>query len=285
MKIFLVSFVCLFVGTFATQDCDVSKCEGFQTLYKELGCKAVVKEGSCCPVKYECPDFTARNKDKCHLNGQEFDVNSELPKALTDKLCVPYCHCVKHDPEAPAKLDCGHYDCPEYFSGLSDPSCVLTYDLDGCCSSGQLCGKEAQEKAAKCYLEGKEYMEGQKMYAEDFSCVCTSSFDNSTLVNNPNCKASACGFEMHYAPKLQKGCVPIYYANNQACPIDWKCPNAEKDQVLKKSLSANDETEHCTFGSLKVAVGDEAATESKETTCKCVVPPFVECVRQKHPNY
>lgn len=124
----------------------------------------------------------------------------------------------------PASFVCAHYDCAEYF-GRGDPDCTLTYNEDSCCSTGRVCG-EAKAKADKCYLEGKEYIVGQRIYPASrasYKCLCRHGFDNSTIVGNPNCKEMKCGFEMHYGNQLRDGCIPIYYDNNKRCAIDWRC--------------------------------------------------------------
>lgn len=123
-----------------------------------------------------------------------------------------------------AKFICAHYDCAEYF-GRRDPDCTLVYDVDSCCSTGTVCG-EAKAKAYKCYFEGKEYIAGQRMYPATLSCytcLCRNGFDNSTIVGNPNCKEASCAFDLHYSDKLLSGCIPVYYGDNECCPIDWRC--------------------------------------------------------------
>lgn len=80
--------------TISANDCDITKCPGVQKLYSEV-CTAIFKDGVCCPVKYECPDFNARSKDKCYLDGREFGVNEGVPDELTKKNCVPSCRCAQ----------------------------------------------------------------------------------------------------------------------------------------------------------------------------------------------
>lgn len=64
-------------------------------MYTEMGCSPVYKLGTCCPIKYECPDFSARRRDKCFYNGMEFGVNERIPDALTKKNCAPSCICTQ----------------------------------------------------------------------------------------------------------------------------------------------------------------------------------------------
>lgn len=56
--------------------------------------------------------------------------------------CRPGCRCRQFDKNSPASFVCSHVDCPEFFGGSSDPSCVNKFDdLKQCCRSGQICGK------------------------------------------------------------------------------------------------------------------------------------------------
>lgn len=77
----------------SSQHCDINACPGVQKLYTELGCSPSFKSGDCCPTKYECPDFSARRKDKCYVNGQEFGVDESIPKEHIKQNCIPMCRC------------------------------------------------------------------------------------------------------------------------------------------------------------------------------------------------
>lgn len=87
--------------------------------------------------------------------------------------------------------------------------------------------KMAELSRTRCYLENKEYVKGQKMFSDRigcYACICDENFDNSTIVNNPNCQKVKCNIEIHYADRLMAGCIPIfYYGKSNCCPIDWRC--------------------------------------------------------------
>lgn len=82
----------------------------------------------------------------------------------------------------------------------------------------------------KCYLENKEYVKGQKMFSDQigcYACICDENFDNTTIINSPNCQKVKCNIEIYYADRLMAGCIPIYYGKKygkfNCCPIDWRC--------------------------------------------------------------
>lgn len=86
--------------------------------------------------------------------------------------------------------------------------------------------KIAELLETRCYLENKEYIKGQKMFSDVtgcYACICDENFDNTTIVNNPNCQKIKCNLEIHYADRLMAGCIPIYYGKVNCCPIDWRC--------------------------------------------------------------
>jgi len=261
------------------EECDKTECPGNQKLYQELECTPIYQNGQCCPVSYNCPDLSKRDPNKCYLHGKEYNVSDYVPFEETGKYCVPGCHCNKYGVHA--NFVCTHFDCPEFF-GPRDPECVRTYEIDSCCANGKVCDKD-REKLAKCYVEGKEYHEGQKIYPDLVSCqkcICKPGFDNSTIVGNPNCKQVECGLLLHYGEKLMIGCASIYYGDNKCCPIGHRCPNPEKDEVIP--TKRNEDGEQCTFGKLKLFIGDELKSDEAKVTCHCVTPPYIQCIQERN---
>lgn len=57
-----------------------------------------------------------------------------------------------------------------------------------------------------------------------------------------------------------------------------------KDEVVATGRSDANIKETCTFGGLRISVGDELKTENSEVTCSCLTPPYLQCVREKHPE-
>lgn len=55
---------------------------------------------------------------------------------------------------------------------------------------------------------------------------------------------------------------------------------AEKtDKVESKGKNVGESQHKCSFGSLKLNVGEELNNSDETVTCACVSPPFVQCVK------
>ncbi|XP_063709743.1 uncharacterized protein LOC134838198 [Culicoides brevitarsis] len=281
MRGFVLIFA-LFVISVRADDktCDKSKClVGEQKLYKELGCTPVVEEGQCCASRYECPDLTKLDGKKCHYKNEVFNVQDTLDQAITGPLCAAACFCREADEYGNARFVCANIECPELFRRR--PDCIYQKTKDKCCGQA-VCGDE-RDKLSRCYMDGREFYEGEKMYPEEercHTCICHKEFDNSTIVGNPHCYEIDCGIQLRYMTNLQKNCVPVYYGTNKCCPIDWRCPD-DKDTVESKGKNGGESTHKCTFGALKLNVGEELNSSDKDVTCACVSPPFVQCVKSK----
>lgn len=80
----------------ASIDCNIEQCAKPQKLYEELGCKAVYGSKSCCPKRFECPDFRKLDEDKCTLGGRQYSIGDILPRNFTDdSKCVETCICTR----------------------------------------------------------------------------------------------------------------------------------------------------------------------------------------------
>jgi hypothetical protein len=71
----------------------------------------------------------------------------------------------------------------------------------------------------------------------------------------------------------------------QCCPIEWRCPD-EKTKVVadssRKSTEEVPETQKCSFGDLKMNLGDFLSPENDYETCticSCKNPPFPHCIK------
>lgn len=143
-----------------------------------------------------------------------------------------------------ATFNCAHVDCAEFFGRR--PNCVYQKSLGQCCSTNTVCGMEhysllnftrlilnftlfltGDDKKAlsQCYYNNKQYYEGEIIYPEDdcMECLCTKNFDNSTIVNNENCRKVDCALDLHYLDRIRDNCVPVYYGTKRCCPIEWIC--------------------------------------------------------------
>lgn len=149
-----------------------------------------------------------------------------MDKTITDSYCRPGCYCGRRPGSEYAYLVCTHYDCFERPS----PDCTAQFTLDSCCSNGKVCGEE-RNNLARCYVDGREYHENQKIYPNDFpchKCLCAKNFNNETVLDNPQCKEIKCGYNLK-TENLKQGCVPIFYGENSCCAINWRCRKLKLD--------------------------------------------------------
>lgn len=149
-----------------------------------------------------------------------------------------------------------------------------------------------------------------------YACICDENFDNTTIINSPNCQKVKCNIEIYYADRLMSGCVPIYYGSKygkfNCCPIDWRCRKYSvskyiggsdwasinswtfpfwtadpKDELIPAESDVQQNTIDgtqmtCTFGSLVLKVGEKIKSEKFCVDCSCSIPPMMHCVQNGH---
>uniref|UniRef100_U5EL88 Putative secreted protein n=1 Tax=Corethrella appendiculata TaxID=1370023 RepID=U5EL88_9DIPT len=281
----IIVLIFILTGTvFAADDNDKDSCPPVPKHYKELGCKAVFETGKKCPSRFECPKITDRDGKKCYLNGNIYEPRDRLASDLTEPLCSAACFC--SDFEEPHRFTCAQIECPELF-GIHQPDCIKQYDEKSCCSKKTICEKAEIEKLDTCMVDGKKYYAGQKIYPESepcYTCLCEKGFNNALRVaENPHCKEVNCGIELRYLHNLRAGCAPIYFGNARCCPIGWRCPE-EKDEIVstgRTTESPPSAEQQCSFGKLRLNVGDIVKSNDKCDECKCVLPPSVYCIHKQ----
>lgn len=149
----------------ASVDCNIEQCSKPLKVYEELGCKAVLGSRSCCAKRFDCPDFTKLDENKCTFGDKEYNIGEILPRHFTDSAkCVETCFCTRsvcvsfssrwflvrfitvtltsfrREDNQPAKFKCTNSDCG--VSSLKVPGCLNIYgDLNECCSTSIVCGK------------------------------------------------------------------------------------------------------------------------------------------------
>ncbi|XP_053684684.1 kielin/chordin-like protein [Sabethes cyaneus] len=279
-----VMLLCSIVLFCASASTSTDSCPAPPKHYLELGCKPIKDEGHECPNRFECPTLTDRDGQKCYFNGNIYESGSSLSSADQDLVsCEPGCRCINYT--SPASFVCAHIDCPEFFDSYKE-NCMFQYEPRGCCSARQVCGEE-MNKLSVCYLEGAKYLEGQKMYPKEdscYTCHCQKGFDNSTVVNNPNCYEINCGIELHSTRWLADGCIPIYFGTDRCCPISWRCPEDKDTVIVEGRLDLVDDANplmQCTFGNLTMNIGDSISSDDKCVSCKCTVPPMPHCIQTR----
>lgn len=85
--------------------------------------------------------------------------------------------------------------------------------------------KIAELTSTKCYVEGEEYVAGQKIFLKtsQSTCICAKGFNNATFENNEHCRPLNCYIQIKHLYLVQRGCAPIYYQKVNSCPLDWIC--------------------------------------------------------------
>lgn len=202
-------------------ECDITKCN-IPKHYREIGCEPseYAKEDTekCCPIKYNCDAIQQQNATNCHFRGKSFSDGDRMEE---DVNCRASCYCRE------GQFTCAHIECPEEVFNRPEPHCVVQKSRDKCCSESILCDTKEIEQLSSCYMDGKQYRQGEKMYpAQDrcFSCICDEKFDNSTEVSrNPSCNEVDCSIELDHLQQIKSGCVPVYFGEPTCCPIATKC--------------------------------------------------------------
>lgn len=271
MKV-LLCFVAILMGLAQAEmggECDLAM------FYLELGCTAAPRadDAAGCPQAFTCPDLHP-DPTKCYYRGVAYSNNDVLPQNLIKNPCSQRCTCQVSDEP---RFECAAVDCVESFD--SDlQQCVATFELDSCCSVGNVCGKDAIAKLATCEIDSKTYREGESFEPKDSmqSCVCTPQWNGT--VSPAYCRDINCGVEIHYQKNLLDNCAPIFFKNSRSCPIGFKCPASDTKVVRGLNLKAV--SAQCLFGNETLSVGDEVTVDEKCTRCACEVPPFVSCTQQ-----
>jgi len=292
--VILVGAVLLAIGVYC-EDCKTVKCPPTPKHYEEFGCTPVIDTGKCCPSHFDCSFLKNRDSSKCYYGNQTFKIGDELHNADIEASCTIGCSCRGSDVRDPellnvaTKFDCTHIDCPEFFGSPKLPAgkkCIRQYAPKGCCSTNTVCGEDLN-KLATCQFNDKTYYEGENIDTSRscYSCVCGKGWENTPVEKNKHCHKVNCNMELHYYQKLLNNCVPIYWKSDNCCPIDWRCPDKETTVVpdsSRKNVEDKDDNLKCSFGELKMNVGDflsPANDYDQCTICTCNFPPFPHCIK------
>ncbi|XP_059608964.1 kielin/chordin-like protein [Phlebotomus argentipes] len=246
--------------------------------YEEIGCTPVLEDNEICPKRFDCGTVLGRTGNQCYFQGVSYKEGEHIPGNLTNGACQASCFC------RDGVITCANIECPEIF-GPYKQGCVPQQSEESCCAQDYICDEAAIEELPTCYLDGRKYRKGQKMYPETrscYTCICDEGFDNSTkLENNTHCNFINCGIELHSSDDVKNGCTPIYYETPICCPIGWRCPQ-DSDSVLEGEGRTNDEDPNmeCKFGRLTLKVGNQLSSlEGPSVKCECTVPPMVTCIQ------
>lgn len=172
--------------------------------------------------RYECPDFRALDRTKCHLNGKEYALGEEISTRLPT--CTSTCSCDGAEDEF--GFSCKFDECAEA-KEPPKPECAYQFTIDSCCATNTVCDKAEVDKLPRCWNDGHEFVKGNLIYSPNapcYKCLCDENFSNETVASqNPNCKPVECGIELHQLSYLQLGCIPVYFDDGLCCPFEFKC--------------------------------------------------------------
>lgn len=253
-------------------------------LYDDLKCKAIfAEEGDCCPNQYDCSHIENRPDGHCHLQGKFYKPMESIDDDLIYGNCHVACRCAER-----AEYVCAILDCPEWLGNIPyKPGCYLKYELNKCCSMGQVC--PPFDDVATCTVGDKVYKEGERFEAPDrrcTKCVCQKGFDGK--YEEPFCTKETCTAEIIHSKAIRDNCAPAYRNLDDCCPWDWICPE-ETDVIESSDESKSTSDLRCKFGDKSLKILDKfqritAKTEygKTEINCKCEVPPFLTCTVKYH---
>lgn len=275
----VLSFVMIMmtsVNTDMAGECDMA------SFYLELGCTPVpnADNSSVCPDAFTCPNLHP-DPTMCYYRGVPYGDRATIPQSLIMNQCSQACSCRIRDGEP--QFECAAVDCVEIVDPDMQQDCMNTFDINSCCSTGTVCGKDAIAKLNVCEMDGKTYKEGEIFEPKNTrkSCVCTSDWDGS-VENGANCRDINCGLEIHYQDKIFDNCAPVFIGDAMSCPIGFECqgPTTQVIRALNLGVAGS----QCVFGNETLNIGDEITVDEKCTKCVCNIPPFVSCTRQNTCN-
>lgn len=272
----LIYIVPLLLGSVSTDMAGECELAGF---YTELGCTPVPRadNSSLCPDAFDCPKLHP-DPTMCYYRGVPYGDRSSIPQNLISNPCSQACRCRA---AGGPRFECAAVDCVEVFDG-DLRQCVSTYDLESCCSTGNVCGNDEIANLKTCEVDGKTYREGESFVPKNThkTCICTSAWAGTA--DAAFCRDINCGIEIHYQDKILDNCAPVFVGNKRSCPISFTCPTASSKVV--RGLNARGVNGQCQFGNKTLGVGDEVTVEEKCTSCACDVPPFVSCTMKNSCN-
>lgn len=258
-------------------NCDTKQCPwNLWGHYLAKQCVPVYERGECCPTRFDCPDEpndSAGTTGQCTYEGVTYPVGSKIPAVTELEPCKVLCECqsVSQYPGV-TRINCVNVECPEDL-GSAGRGCRRVYNSSNqCCASTFVCGDAVQgaleaEDKVKCEVDGREYLEGEKIYINDPSvtCICNQTFLTEGATSKHACTPIKCGWESVYHDRLQRGCTPVYYGT-RACPIDWVCPGdrgQKVDTLPDSDISARKDDESARHRPERV---DAAPVASEATT-------------------
>ncbi|KAF2904084.1 hypothetical protein ILUMI_02101 [Ignelater luminosus] len=247
-------------------------------VYEDLKCVPTFDDTTSCLKEYDCSHINNKPPGKCLLRGKLYKPGEEPDEAsgVEGRCDHAFCTCSEiGDFECAIPSDsCAEFWVPNFVK----PGCYLGYELNQCCTSGQIC--PPFDNNAKCEVNGVVYEEGKRFEHPSFKCIqciCQKGFQGQFLP--PFCQRSNCTTELLYSKSIRDYCAPFYTSLDNCCPISWVCP--VKDEIYIPAFSEPPLEPQCRFGNRKMRLGEKieqpATAHTKPVFCECITPPYLTC--------
>nr|XP_023029160.1 uncharacterized protein LOC111517297 isoform X1 [Leptinotarsa decemlineata] len=248
-------------------------------MYEDIGCQAVKKNNSICPIKYEC-NFSGNDR-QCVFKGITYSMADGFAIDFTYEKCNVMCLCLFPG----GKFRCSIKDCPQWKGVFLKPGCYNKYEVNKCCAVSQTCPAFHKEPEG-CEVDGVTYRIGEKFRPKltCLTCICTKNFKSE--YSEPDCQRMSCAVEINDADKVQQKCAPYYETTDDnpiCCPLGWICQKVSDDVITLNPEVNNDPDFICEFGKTKLQLSEGLYTEIKlngtikQAKCECIMPPLLTC--------
>jgi len=277
--LFLTTVCLLVLSGYALGACS-DGCSEPTLFYDALNCKPVfASQDACCPSEYDCSHIEEKgraNEEKCYFHGKTYNSGDQIDDADIYGNCEVGCGCKKLLRSGNMGFACAILDCPEWLGARPKPGCNFKYELDKCCTVGEVC----PPYKATCEVNGKKYHEGDQFDAPDVKCtkcVCQEGFEGK--FEAPFCKKRTCIDEARRQKEVYSFCAPSYHLGD-CCPVYWICP--EEDDKIVAAATVKNSNLKCKFGDKTLNIGDKFERTSGDigkVSCECRIPPYLTCVQ------
>jgi len=224
-----------------------------------------------CPVRFQCDELSDDDYESCVHKGKIYRNREHIQ----DVGPCDSCNCQVD--EGSAYIECAEVDCPDWEP--RNKSCYMGRKPDECCPV-EMCPNEKESRKV-CKYNGKEYKIGQYIQTSKpcKRCICTEEW---TGENGPGCSEVDCLVGM-YAPKIRKGCLPIYIENG-CCLTEMYCDGL--NGATSVTPADEDTDNYCQYRGRYYEKGSTAYLETDKyrcIECTCSTPPDFTCLRKTCP--
>ncbi|CAH0564349.1 unnamed protein product [Brassicogethes aeneus] len=225
--ILLAIFYNIFASS-AGQNCDNAH------FYEDIGCSPSNEKNGECPAEYFCGSFKP-SKDGCLFKNKTLKYGETIDDNLIYPACRINCRCQE---QSTKPFTCAILDCPEWLGSPLKVGCHRRYEVNKCCSVGQVC--LPMNENIKCEVGGKTYVEGERFVPEDscLKCVCSEGYEGKNT--EKFCSKQKCVDQIQNPEEVANNCAPVYFEKERCCPYGWVCPKPEdKIEVINANAKSN----------------------------------------------